>query len=231
MKTIATSLLLLVIGLSVGAQPLPWEETVRQSIARVVAYPNCPLLGPHCQEDLSAKVGTGFVVTVPDVDRPLLLTAYHVIVGSQRFSFEFTARPDLNGVTNAEIFKVNAASDIALLEIPQSIADRIVPLTFADYSPEVFQEIIVHGHKQRLLQIARDVGRATDPSDFSIGSIICQSRRKKGPFAGVKVGQLRCRALLGVLPIKLTRDKAHVGQGSTSIKFRPGSGSGVSALF
>ena len=29
----------------------------------------------------------------------------------------------------------------------------------------------------------------------------CQSRRKKGPFAGVKVGQLRCRALLGVLPI------------------------------
>ena len=41
---------------------------------------------------------------------------------------------------------------------------------------------------------------------------VCQSRRKKGPFAGVKVGQLRCRALLGVLPIKLTRDKAHVGQ-------------------
>ena len=62
-------------------------------------------------------------------------------------------------------------------------------------------------------------------------SYTCQSRRKKGPFAGVKVGQLRCRALLGVLPIKLTRDKAHVGQGSTSIKFRPGSGSGVSALF
>ena len=59
----------------------------------------------------------------------------------------------------------------------------------------------------------------------------CQSRRKKGPFAGVKVGQLRCRALLGVLPIKLTRDKAHVGQRPTSIKFRPGSGSGVSALF
>ena len=25
------------------------------------------------------------------------------------------------------------------------------------------------------------------------------------------MGQLRCRALLGVLPIKLTRDKAHVG--------------------
>ncbi len=59
----------------------------------------------------------------------------------------------------------------------------------------------------------------------------CQYRRKKGPFAGVKVGQLRCRALLGVLPIKLTRDKAHVGQRPTSIKFRPGSGSGVSALF
>ena len=64
-----------------------------------------------------------------------------------------------------------------------------------------------------------------------IGRYSCQSRRKKGPFAGVKVGQLRCRALLGVLPIKLTRDKAHVGQRPTSIKFRPGSGSGVSALF
>ncbi len=62
-------------------------------------------------------------------------------------------------------------------------------------------------------------------------ALACQSRRKKGPFAGVKVGQLRCRALLGVLPIKLTRDKAHVGQRPTSIKFRPGSGSGVSALF
>ena len=64
-----------------------------------------------------------------------------------------------------------------------------------------------------------------------VDEVLCQSRRKKGPFAGVKVGQLRCRALLGVLPIKLTRDKAHVGQRPTSIKFRPGSGSGVSALF
>ncbi len=73
--------------------------------------------------------------------------------------------------------------------------------------------------------VARNLAAKT-----AVGDVLCQSRRKKGPFAGVKVGQLRCRALLGVLPIKLTRDKAHVGQGPTSIKFRPGSGSGVSAL-
>jgi hypothetical protein len=45
------------------------------------------------------------------------------------------------------------------------------------------------------------------------------------------VGRLRCRALLRVLPMKLTRDKAHAGQWPTSIKFGLSSGSGVSALF
>ena len=79
------------------------------------------------------------------------------------------------------------------------------------------------------IDIPRDRDGSFEPELIQKG--LCQSRRKKGPFAGVKVGQLRCRALLGVLPIKLTRDKAHVGQRPTSIKFRPGSGSGVSALF
>ena len=63
------------------------------------------------------------------------------------------------------------------------------------------------------------------------GREILVRRLERGVNPGVKVGQLRCRALLGVLPVKLTRDKAHVGQRPTSIKFRPGSGSGVSALF
>ena len=83
------------------------------------------------------------------------------------------------------------------------------------------EEFSLRAHAARILKSQKGLGTA----------IRCQSRRKKGPFAGVKVGQLRCRALLGVLPIKLTRDKAHVGQRPTSIKFRPGSGSGVSALF
>ncbi len=45
------------------------------------------------------------------------------------------------------------------------------------------------------------------------------------------MGHLRCCALLRVLPMKLTRDKAHVGQGPTFIRFGLGSGFSLSALF
>ena len=45
------------------------------------------------------------------------------------------------------------------------------------------------------------------------------------------MGQFWCRALLRVHPMKLTRDKAHAGQGPAFIKFGLSSGSGVSALF
>ena len=110
---------------------------------------------------------------------------------------------------------------------------------FTDQIDQWLLEDKVRPRKQRHTA-KRVFERLRDECGFSGGYTIvkdyvrskkCQSRRKKGPFAGVKVGQLRCRALLGVLPIKLTRDKAHVGQRPTSIKFRPGSGSGVSALF
>ena len=57
------------------------------------------------------------------------------------------------------------------------------------------------------------------------GKSLCQSRRKKGPFAGVKVGQLRCRALLGVLPIKLTVTRRMLAKGQ-----HPSSSDRVQAL-
>ena len=97
--------------------------------------------------------------------------------------------------------------------------------------PSLDDEMALFGDVDEAEVLARLRGYGVKHGALKRGGNGCQSRRKKGPFAGVKVGQLRCRALLGVLPIKLTRDKAHVGQRPTSIKFRPGSGSGVSALF
>ena len=101
----------------------------------------------------------------------------------------------------------------------------------------IAQQLEVKGVK---LALGASVYDPTDPMGKMFFNILAtfaefesdliRMRTREG-FAGVKVGQLRCRALLGVLPIKLTRDKAHVGQRPTSIKFRPGSGSGVSALF
>ena len=129
--------------------------------------------------------------------------------------------------------------------------DRGAPVEFADQVEQKLAAGLGEGQIAQLVQ-DQEVGAGDQISGSSLpfctgfgvelvhqidaieeppATAVCQSRRKKGPFAGVKVGQLRCRALLGVLPIKLTRDKAHVGQRPTSIKFRPGSGSGVSALF
>ncbi|MDD9978314.1 MAG: serine protease [Boseongicola sp.] len=157
---------------STVAQANTWEDEIRQSIARVVAFGGCPALASNCREDHNSKIGTGFVVFVPSMGRDALLTAYHVVAGSQRFSYKFSELRDGNVVEEAKVLKVNPEFDIALLEIPQALAARVKPLPLAEYLPVKDQPLLVMGYKAKLTELARDTGSATNPTGFRFGTIV-----------------------------------------------------------
>jgi hypothetical protein len=143
-----------------------------RSIALITGH-SCSLLQDPCVAEERDKVGTGFLIHVPDFDEPVILTAYHIVAGAQRQSYQFTARPDGSEITDTTILAINPAFDIALLRAQSKHLGTRQPLELTTSLPRQ-RQIIAFGHKSKLPRLQSDEGiisleAAGTFNDFIVG--------------------------------------------------------------
>ena len=117
-----------------GATAAPAAEKVAAALVKLSAT----VLG-------SARSGTGFVVA-QEGDTAFVVTAAHVVAGSRAIEAEFLV--DASGGRDAEVFRLDPRSDLALLRVFRRPAGTAT-LLVSGQSPEAGTEATVVGFPQR----------------------------------------------------------------------------------
>ena len=136
------------------ARTIPaWQAETLKSIVRIVSQ-KC--VGP-CQDpdqDRWVRRGSGFVTTLSNFDRPVIVTALHVVAGANKITYQFT---EVDKTTiDGKVIAVDRYNDVAILALGDNSNPQ--PLQLSTTLPQDNQ-VIVYGYKEGSLEIISDEGR------------------------------------------------------------------------
>jgi S1-C subfamily serine protease len=164
--TVVLGLLMLAYPVA-SAQDVPeWQAEKTKALARIESqrcYGSCTPI----EVDKTARTGTGFLVRLDGFDRPVVVTALHVVAGANFITLAFT---EINeSKFPVEVLAVDQDADIAILAAPDAAAS-IEPLTLED-PPAAGSMVIVYGCKEGAFKPISDVGRVKLMAPAMLGQL------------------------------------------------------------
>lgn len=159
------------IGPSRADDP-PWWPKVLQSIARISATICYGGVCPTAKGNGGTRVGTGFVWRPLWSDRPVLVTALHVVAGATNITFQFTnAENDANAPVSTRLVAVVRDADLAFLELPPAY-QRNHPSVQLNTVLPADRNVLVFGYKDGITSLLSEDGRRSLVAPQFLGDYI-----------------------------------------------------------